>query len=224
MTKDNQRQGMSELLAKQRAGPPITPSEAARQRRSGRRVSATGSAGTELPEDRPGAGTQPSEDLPSAEEAPAHERQATGGPPAGATAPQTDVQARMPVKASGVAGRARGSAAGRPRSARSADGRGDQVKDRVSAAAPNVTQAMPGRVRRAVAQAASNKGALLTAACAVAVPVIYWLVAARWRHATALAAKANVRARLRDKAGEVTGKIGPRAAGVARSAWPARRP
>jgi hypothetical protein len=34
MTKDNQRQGMAELLAKQRAGLPLTPSEAARQRRS----------------------------------------------------------------------------------------------------------------------------------------------------------------------------------------------
>jgi hypothetical protein len=35
MTKDNQPQGMGELLARQRSGTPLTPAQAARQRRSG---------------------------------------------------------------------------------------------------------------------------------------------------------------------------------------------
>jgi hypothetical protein len=199
VTKDK-RQGMSELLAKQRTGPPITPSEAARQRRSGRRGSAPDSADTGPPEDRPVAGTQPPEDLPPAEEAPAQERQAIRDQPdevVEAATPEADVKAWMRVKASRVAARARGRAARRPRSARSAAGRAGQVKDHASAAAANVNQPVLGPVRRTVSRAANNKGTLLAAACAVAVPVVCWLVAGRRRQATVLAAKANVRPGLR---------------------------
>jgi hypothetical protein len=225
VTKDNQRQGMSELLAKQRAGPPITPAEAARERRSSRRGSARDSADTGPPDDRPVAGSQPPEGLPPAEEALGEERQATRDQPgeiAEAAAPEAHVKARMRVKASRVAARARGRAAGRARSAQSV-GRAGQVKDHTPAAAGNVNQAVPEPVRRAVAWAASNKGTLLAAACAVAVPVVCWLVARQRRQEIVLAAKAKVGPRLRDRAGEVTGKMGRRAAGAARSAWPARR-
>lgn len=105
MTKDNPRQGMSELLAKQRTGPPITPSEAARRRRSGRRGPTPDSSGTGPPEDRPVAGTQPPE-MPSADEALAKERQATPDQPGEiveATGPEADVKARTRVKSSRIA-------------------------------------------------------------------------------------------------------------------------
>jgi hypothetical protein len=74
VTKENQRQGMSELLAKQRTAPPLTPSEAARRRRSGRPEPAPDSVDTPSQEDRPVSGIQPPEDL-----APADETQAGAG-------------------------------------------------------------------------------------------------------------------------------------------------
>jgi hypothetical protein len=222
VTKDNPRQGMSELLAKQRAGPPITPSEAARQRRSGRRGPAPDPVDTGPPEDRPVAGIQPPQDLAPVEETLAQESHATRDQPdeiVEAAAPEADVKARGRVKGSRVAARARGRAAGRPRSSRPAAGRVAQVKDHAYAGAGIVKEAVPGPVRRAVSRAASNKPTLLAAACAVAVPVACWLVAGRRRQATALAAEPNVRTRLRASAG----KAGGRAAGTMRSAWTARR-
>jgi hypothetical protein len=61
MTKDNQRQGMAELLAKQRDSVPLTPAEAARQRRlrQAQEIPATATATA-------GAGSAP--DLPPAGE------------------------------------------------------------------------------------------------------------------------------------------------------------
>ena len=227
MTKNSQRQGMAELLAQQRAGRPLTPSEAARERRSGRPGSAPDSAGTGHPAGRPVAGSQPPQDLPPAEEALAQERQATRDQPAEAgEAPATTADVNAPTKASHVwvTGRARGRAAGRPRSARSAAGHAGQVKDHASAAAGNVNQAVPGPIRRAVSRATSSKATLLAAACAAAVPLACWLMARRRRQALAQGAGPDVRTQLRDKAIDVTGKVSSRAAAAARSAWPARRP
>jgi hypothetical protein len=65
VTKDNQRQGMADLLAKQRSGLPLTPSEAARQRRSHRGQSPPAPAVADS-----------SQDLPSAEEDREKEQQA----------------------------------------------------------------------------------------------------------------------------------------------------
>jgi hypothetical protein len=61
VTKDSQPQGMAELLALQRAGYPLTPSEAARQRRSGRVARAAASAGAGSPADSPPADSPPAE-------------------------------------------------------------------------------------------------------------------------------------------------------------------
>ena len=72
MTQDEKRQGMAELLAKQRADLPLTPSEAARQRRS-RQVQDAPSPGS--------AGS--SQELPSTEED-LPLRQPTGTAPAAA--------------------------------------------------------------------------------------------------------------------------------------------
>jgi hypothetical protein len=99
--KDNQRQGMSELLAKQRAGPSITPSEAARQRRSGRHGPAPDSVDTDTQEDRPVAGTQPPEDLAPVEETPAetgHAIRDQPGESAETPALEPDMKARTRVK------------------------------------------------------------------------------------------------------------------------------
>lgn len=61
MTKDNQRQGMAELLAMQREGHPLTPAEAAHQRRS-RPDPGTAPEDQQAPAGQP-AGAQPNLDL-----------------------------------------------------------------------------------------------------------------------------------------------------------------
>ena len=154
MKKDNQRQGMSELLAEQRAGPPLTPAEAARQRRSGPRGTGPDSVDT-AHEDRPVAGTQPPADLPPTEETLAVTGHPTHDQPGGivdAAAPEDDLKARTHVWGSQVAARVRGRAAGRPRS-----------------------------LRGAVSRTARSKGTLLATTCAVAVAVVWRLVAGRRR-------------------------------------------
>jgi hypothetical protein len=83
VTKDSQHQGMSELLAQQRAGPILTPSEAARHRRSAQR-----------------------EPVPDSVETPAEMGPATGEQPAEvteATAPEAEGQARTRIKGTLVA-------------------------------------------------------------------------------------------------------------------------
>jgi hypothetical protein len=75
MSKNNPRQGMGELLASQRTGPPLTPAEAARQRRSGQRGSAADAAGSEPQEEQPVVATQPADSL-----APDEANPAEGGP------------------------------------------------------------------------------------------------------------------------------------------------
>jgi hypothetical protein len=108
VTNDNAREGMAELLAKQRSGLPLTPSEAAAQRRSRRGLDAPAPAGTGSPQDLPPA----EDDLP----------------------------------------------------------------------APGRTQqAIPGPFRRALSLIASNRGTLVAAACAIAVPLVCWLSASRRR-------------------------------------------
>lgn len=74
MTKDNNHQGMAELLAKQRADLPLTPSEAARQRRSRQAQDALASGSAGSSQDRPLA----EEDLPLRQQATA-ERPAMPG-------------------------------------------------------------------------------------------------------------------------------------------------
>lgn len=227
MTKDNPRQGMAELLAQQRTGRPLTPSEAARQRRSGRRGSAPASAGTGPSEDRPLADSQPSEDLPPTEEALAHERQATRDQPIETGEPAaTTADAKAPTKANAgrVIRKARGRLAGRARSARGTACRALKVNDHAAAAEGSMKQATARPVRPAGWRIASNNGALLAVACAVVVPLAYWLMARRRRQAVAQGAGPEVRARLRDKASEVTGEVSGWAASAAHSAWPARRP
>jgi hypothetical protein len=193
VTKYNQRQGMSELLAKQRTGPPITPSEAARQRRSGHGGPAPDSADAGAPED-----------LVPAEKALAQEWQATRDQREEIVepdVPEADIKVRTRIKRSRVAARARGRAAGTPRPVRPAARHVAQAKDRASAAAGIVNHAVPGTIRRTVSRAASNKGRLLTAACAVAVSVVCWLAFGRRRQATAQTAEPKARTRLPDKAG-----------------------
>jgi len=95
VTKDNQRQAMSELLAQQRAGPTLTPSEAARHRRSAQR---------EPVPDSVDAGSQ--EDLAATEETLAEEGHGAGGQRAEvieAAAADTDVQARTRITGTLVA-------------------------------------------------------------------------------------------------------------------------
>jgi hypothetical protein len=96
VTKDNQRQGMAELLAQQRSGLPLTPSEAARQRRS----------------------------APSAEENLVRDQPADPG---------------------------------------------------------DVEHPIPGLARRTFSRVARSRSTLLAATCAVAVPLVYFLVASRRR-------------------------------------------
>jgi hypothetical protein len=213
VTKDKQRQGMGELLAKQRTGPPITPSEAARQRRSGRRGPVPDSVGTGPPEAGPAAGTQPPEDLARTEETLGEKSHATRDQPETADAAASDagVKAQTPVEDSRVAGL--------PRSIRPAEGPVAQMKDHAAAGADIAEQAVPGPARHAVSRAASNKRTLLAAACAIAVAVVCWLAAGRRRQATAQAAEPKVSKTPR----QMAGKIGGRAAGAVRSAWPARR-
>jgi hypothetical protein len=136
MTKDNQRQGMRELLAQQRAGDPLTPAEAARQRRSGSRGHAPDSAGS-YPV---GAGL-------------------LEGPPS----------------------------VGQGRPGETAAAVGDAaVETETRAGGRRVTARGRGR-------AGGKRGALAAAACALAIPVLCWLVAARRRQATAQAANAKGR-------------------------------
>jgi hypothetical protein len=201
VTKDNPRQGMAELLAQQRAGSPLTPAEAARQRRSGRRGSAPASAGPGPLEDRPLAGSQPSQDLPPAEEARAQETQASPeqlGAAGEAAATTADVKARTKLSPGGMIWRACGRLAGWARSCWNAADPAHQVKDYAASTARSVTQRIPRPVRRAGWRAASSRGALLAAASAVAVPLAAWLMARRRRQAVARGAGPTVRTQLRD--------------------------
>jgi hypothetical protein len=182
VTKDDQRQGMSELLAKQRAGPAITPAEATRQRRSSRRELPTASNDPRPPGGRPVIGTESPGDPARADETRTEESRAT-----------PDVRGEI-----------------------------GEVVDPEAAINDDRMAVQDSRLavpRRVVSRAASNKGLLLAAACAVAVPIMRWLAAARRRRATAPAAEPSVRMQLWDKAGEA----GRRAAWAARSAWSARR-
>jgi len=153
MKKDNQRQGMSELLAKQRAGPSLTPSEAARQRRSGRHQSAPGSARTPL-EDRPAPGPQPPGDLPSAEETPAEAAQAIRDQPG----ESAEAVAQMEDHASAGAGIISQAGAGPVRSAvsRAARNKGTLLAVTCAVVVPVVCWLMAGRLRRARALAADQ--------------------------------------------------------------------
>jgi hypothetical protein len=134
VTEENRRQGMRELLAKQQAGPPVTPAEATRRRRSARSAPVPDSVHS----DSAGPGQQDR----------ATRRQQGGIIEAAAR--EADVETG--VGGSQVTARSRGRATSRPQ---------------------------PGPVRRVVSRAADQKGTLLAAACAVAVPAVWWLVAAR---------------------------------------------
>ena len=164
MTKDSNRLPMRELLAQQQAGPRITPAEAARQRRSGRRGSAPDSADSDSARSgRQVDATQWPDDLAPAAETTAETSQGrvTRGQP-----PETvDAAARQASAATPVEGIRAGVMA--------------QVKEHASEGADIVNRAAPGPVRRTVSRAAGKKRTLLAAACAVAVPVVWWVMAAR---------------------------------------------
>lgn len=121
------------MLAKQRSSVPLTPAEAARQRKSRRDQESPVPAGAAAPHDPPPAQEKLAQEQQAAQEQPA-----------------------------------RPGALGRP-------------VGTVAAAASRAQRAVPVPLRRAWSRVAGHRGALLAAACAIAVPLAYLLAASRLR-------------------------------------------